>query len=323
MSEERLLNVDYQDGLLTAKDAKAFARRRFGHPRSGGRRRGRVASRFCNELPAGGEYSVAGRVGAVRPVAERVDGELRRRLRHAKHAEQYLKFAQQSAKSCAQPYVMGSSTFSPGAAPKIPKVGDERVALGGDFRFPNGQDRRQRRDRAPAGPGRRLLADAQHRADHEEDGDRWRRDGPEAGRQTATRRRRQAAAEEEEQGGVLRGAVAEGRPRACVSVGLQEPEDCRYAVAQGAGGVDVGFSKTRDTADRSYPAIAKGEPIAVKGAADALFSTSTNQFGQVSEIVYVRLKNGDMFTIGLRGDDVPKDQKVQLTKAASAAVKNA
>ena len=106
------------------------------------------------------------------------------------------------------------------------------------------------------------------------------------------------------------------------SVGLQEPDDCSYALAQGAGGVDVGFS-TRDAADRSYPAIAKGEPIAVKGAADALFSTSTNQFGQVSEIVYVRLKNGDMFTIGLRGDDVPKDQKVQLTKAATAAVKNA
>ena len=106
------------------------------------------------------------------------------------------------------------------------------------------------------------------------------------------------------------------------SVGLQEPDDCSYALAQGAGGVDVGFS-TRVAADRSYPAIAKGEPIAVKGAADSLFSTSTNQFGQVSEIVYVRLRNGDMFTIGLRGDDAPKVQKEQLTKAARAAVKNA
>jgi hypothetical protein len=323
VSEERLLNVDYDDGLLTAKEAKAFVGVASVTPEVGVLGAAEWQSRFCNVLPPETRYSVAGRSVQYDPSQSASMVNYVVAFDSPKHAEQYLKSAQRSAKSCAQPYSIGQSTFSPGAAPKIPKVGDERVVVGGEFRFPSGQtadsvvialqqdqvvDYSQMISTAPitkqvagsiAKQMDRKLADTV--------------DATTASKARPKKKSKVASCEE---------LLAKADLERAFSIGLQEPEDCRYALAQGAGGVDVRFT-TRDAADRSYPAIAKGEPIAVKGAADALYSTFTNQFGQASETVYVRLKNGDMFTIGLRGDDAPKDQKVQLTQAASQAVKNA
>jgi hypothetical protein len=323
VGQERLLNVDYQDGLVTPKDAKAFLGVAAVTPDVGVLGAGEWQSRFCNQLPPQVSFSVAGRSVQYDPSrnASMVNSVVA--FDTPKHAKQFVKFVQQAARKCSQPYVLGTTTFTPGPAPKVPEVGDERATLGGTFRFSNGQtassavvvlqqdqvvDYAQMISTAPItkqivgsvakGMGKRL------------------------GSTVAAAKAAEARPKKKSRISSCEEVLTKANLERAFAVSLQEPDDCSYALAQGFGGVDVAFAD-REAADRSYPAIAKGEPIAVKGAADALYSTSTNQFGQVSEKVYVRLKNGDMLTIGLRGDDAPKNQEVQLTQAAKAAVKNA
>jgi hypothetical protein len=322
VSEERLLNVDYHDGLLSPKDARAFVGAAAVTPRVGVLGAGEWQGRFCNDPMPEARFSVTGRSVQYDPSrnASMVNSIVA--FDSAKHARQFLQHAQRAAKTCSQPYGIGSSTFVPKAAPKLPRVGDEQVALGGTYEFSNGQtadsvaialqqaqivDYTQMISTAPV--TKQIAGSIAKQMDR-----RLARtvDAAEASKPRPKQKSAVSSCEE---------LLTKGNLESAFSVSLQEPDECSYALAQGAGGVDVRFT-TRDAADSSYPAIAKGEPIVVKGAADALYSTSTNQFGQVSETVYVRLKNGDMFTIGLRGDDAPKGQKVQLTQAARAAVKN-
>jgi hypothetical protein len=323
VSEERLLNVDYDEGLLTAKDAKVFVGAAAVTPQISVLGDGEWLGRFCNETMPQTGHSLTGRTVQYDPSRNASIVNTVIAFDSPKNAKQLLRSAQRVAKSCSQPYEIAGATFVPKAPPKVPKVGSEQVTLGGTYRFSNGQtadsmvialqqdqvvDYTQMISTAPV--TKRIAASIAKQMDR-----RLARtvEATEASKPRPRKKSRVSSCEE---------VLSKGDLERAFSVTLQEPDDCGYALAQGFGGVDVRFT-TRDAADSSYPAIAKGEPIAVKGAADALYFTSTNRFGQVSETVYVRLKNGDMLTIGLRGDDVPKGQKVQLTQAAKVAVRNA
>jgi hypothetical protein len=224
--------------------------------------------------------------------------------------------------SCVQPYASGSGTFVPGTPPKLPKVGTARNGIAGIYRFASGNSANSVsllvQDGQMVQYAQLVSFDPPTKANLATLAKNMEKRAAAASKAAAKAKPRPKTKSKAKTCGAL---LPKAEIEQALGIGLQDSPDCNYALAQGAGGIDVSFT-TFPSAEESWGSIAKGKPVTVKGAADALYNTSENRFGQVSEIIYVRLKNGDMFTILARGDDAPKGAEAQLVAAAKAAVGN-
>jgi hypothetical protein len=321
VSVGRLLNVDYRDGVVTPKDVQSILLTTAVTPKVfavGPTYQGRVCNRPITEsasVVAGRsvQYDPSGRISLLDYILA---------FPKATNAKSFMTEAGRAMDDCVQPYSSGSTTFVPGTPPKMPKVGTAREAVGGTYRFAGGSTANSVTLLVQQGQmvqySQLIKVDPVTNADvatlakaMEKRADATRKAAKKAKPRPKTKTKAKTCA------ALLPKAAIEK----AFAIGLQDSPECEYALAQGAGGIDVSFTKM-PRAESSWGSIAKGKPVTVKGTADALYSTSENQFGQVTEIIYVRLKNGDMFTILVRGDGAPKDVEAQLTAAAKAAVGN-
>lgn len=104
-----------------------------------------------------------------------------------------------------------------------------------------------------------------------------------------------------------------------------EDFECSYALASGAGGVDVNFvaaDNASGSGEDEYRSEAQGEDVTIAGAQEAKYATfdTTGDITVTGQTLYVLTDGGSEITIRLRGEDVPQVTADQLVPAVEAAI---
>jgi hypothetical protein len=322
VSTANLEIADYSGAVLTPKDIKRFAATtaddseiRFVTP-------GAWQPRLCDAPVTQSGGAVAGRTVVYSPSDEASLSNAIVAFPTTRAAKAWMLAARAASAGCDAPYQLNTTTFTPAEAPKVPEHGDQQMALAGTLRFPSGRqasslqlayrhgqlvEYAQMLSFAALTP--EIVSSVAGAMDHRLD------------RAVAATARakpvRTKAGKIDECGELLSRTEVERQ----FSVPLQDDAECSYSLAEGAGSIDVDFTGVADGGRRLFPRLAQGRPVDVDGASEALFRRTTNQFDQVFETMYVLTDRGDYFSIAVRGDDAPKDQRANLVAAAEAAVK--
>ncbi len=326
VSSARLKSLGYQIGLLSEKEAKPFLGVTGSTPKEDPLSVGSYLVHICGQTVRTQGGSVAGRLVEYHPSANTYLQNSAVAFNRASSAKSFIRRVAHLVAGCQQVYSYPNSpsaNYLPGTqAPKLPRVGDQRVAdtavvtdsqssanivhvavRNGQFvnftYMINGAAITPKVIESVATAMGARLTKLQKAA---------------AKKVPVTHPKKFAKL-------TCTDLLTSAQLRTAFGVAFQEPSSCSFALAQGAGGVDITFTAAASGGRDVYDRLASGQPVKVNGAADALYKTEQNPFGQTTETVNVLTKNGDTFSISLRGDDAPKNQRAQLTTAATAAMK--
>jgi hypothetical protein len=322
VAQARVTAADYSGAVLTGTDIQAFAATKTADGNVRLVTAGEWQPQICDFPVAGSDEAVAGRTITYSPSDDASLTNAVVAFPTTRDAKQWMRAARETAADCDAPFQVNTATFVPDGTPKIPARGDQRMSLAGTLRFQTGReadslqlayrqgqfvDYAQMLSFAPVTP--RIVSSVAAAMAKRLD-----RAASAAKRAKPVKLK---AGKVGECGELITRTALEQQ----LGVALQDSSDCSYALGQGAGGVDVSFTGVADGGRQLFPRLAQGKVVEVDGATDALYRQSTNQFGQVSETLYVLTDRGDYFSISLRGDDAPKDQRAQLIAAAEVAAK--
>jgi hypothetical protein len=328
-SQARLESLRYQVGLLSEKDAKPFLVVTGTVPKEDPLSAGAFQAQICGQAVTTSGTSVAGRLVEYEPSGNTYFQNVAVAFDSTAAAKAFMHRFAGLVAGCSQPYSYPSSpssTFLPGwpnPPPKLPKAGDQRVAdtalvtttQGGMANTAHVAVRNGQFVSFTYLVSAAAIAPKTVQSVTSAMGARLKKLQKAAAEKPPTTHPKKFSKL------TCTRLLTPSQLQAALGVAFQKPSSCSFALAQGAGGVDVSFTSAAAGGRDTYARLASGRPVDVKAAADALYKTEQNALGQTTETVYVLTENGDTFSISVRGDDAPKNQQAQLAKAATTAMK--